>query len=103
MSSSDASDLVDSDESGVAEPPRKKRVLIRRSSTSTPGAKKPRLARSADGEAAAAGLGRTRGDACVFHCECACQEAHARCKLERHGVDRSIITFCVQKLTEKQL
>lgn len=66
MSSSDASDLVDSDESGVAEPPRKKRVLVRRSSTSTRcgGAKKPRLERSGEGEAAA-GLGRTKGETCV--------------------------------------
>eukprot|EP00903_Cladosiphon_okamuranus_P014905 g13802.t1 len=64
-STSDASDLVDSDESGGAEKPRKKRVLIRRSSTSTrsaDGAKKRRLACSGNGEAAAS-PGRTKGKA----------------------------------------
>lgn len=61
MSSSDASDLVDSDESGAAPPPRKKRVLVQRSksASSRRGAKKPRLERGGE---AAAGVGRTKGD-----------------------------------------
>eukprot|EP00752_Nemacystus_decipiens_P016811 g15043.t1 len=63
MSSSDASDLVDSDESGAAEPPRKKRVLAERPTASTRcGArKKPR--RLARRGAAAVGLGRSKAKA----------------------------------------
>lgn len=56
MSSSDASDLVDSDESGVSQPPRKKRVLVGKCTSTRCGKRRLELR----GEAAA-GLGNARG------------------------------------------